>query len=207
MVDQAAADDAIFTADVGTPTLWAVRYLTMNGKRQLHGSFNHGSMANAMPQALGAQAAYPGRQVVSLSGDGGLSMLLGDLLSARQLALPIKIVVFNNSLLGFVSMELKAAGLLDTNVDLSQTDFAAIARAAGIAGIRVESSEDLPQALKDTFANDGPALVDVVTAKRELAMPPKIELAHAKGFSLYMLRAILSGRGDEIVDLVKTNLR
>jgi pyruvate dehydrogenase (quinone) len=207
MIDQVASEDAIFTADVGTPTLWAARYLTMNGKRQLHGSFNHGSMANAMPQALGAQAGHPQRQVVSLSGDGGLSMLLGDLLTARQLDLPIKVVVFNNSLLGFVSMELKAGGYLDTNVDLSKTDFAAIAQGAGIYSIRVEESEGVEAALKQAFAHPGPALVDVVTSKHELAMPPTIELAQAKGFSLYMMRAILSGRGDEIVELVKTNLR
>ncbi|MGF6642165.1 ubiquinone-dependent pyruvate dehydrogenase [Paraburkholderia sp. GAS82] len=207
MIDQVASEDAIFTADVGTPTLWAARYLTMNGKRQLHGSFNHGSMANAMPQALGAQAGHPQRQVVSLSGDGGLSMLLGDLLTARQLDLPIKVVVFNNSLLGFVSMELKAGGYLDTNVDLSKTDFAAIAQGAGIFSIRVEESEGVEAALQKAFAHPGPALVDVVTSKHELAMPPTIELSQAKGFSLYMLRAILSGRGDEIVELAKTNLR
>ena len=207
MIDQVASEDVIFTADVGTPTLWAARYLTMNGKRQLHGSFNHGSMANAMPQALGAQAGHPQRQVVSLSGDGGLSMLLGDLLTARQLDLPIKVVVFNNSLLGFVSMELKAGGYLDTNVDLSKTDFAAIAQGAGIFSIRVDESEGVEAALQKAFAHPGPALVDVVTSKHELAMPPTIELSQAKGFSLYMLRAILSGRGDEIVELAKTNLR
>ncbi|MCY0386790.1 ubiquinone-dependent pyruvate dehydrogenase [Robbsia sp. Bb-Pol-6] len=207
LIDEIASDDAIFTADVGTPTVWAARYLTMNGKRQLHGSFNHGSMANAMPQALGAQAAHPGRQVVSMSGDGGLSMLLGDLLTAVQLALPIKIVVFNNSLLGFVSMELKAAGYLDTNVDLSKTDFAAIAKGAGLFSVRVEESSELADGLRAAFAHPGPALVDVVTAKHEIAMPPKVALEQAKGFSLYMLRAILNGRGDEIVDVVKTNLR
>ncbi|MEM5403985.1 ubiquinone-dependent pyruvate dehydrogenase [Paraburkholderia unamae] len=207
LIDEAASEDAIFTADVGTPTLWAARYLTMNGKRQLHGSFNHGSMANAMPQALGAQGAYAGRQVVSLSGDGGLSMLLGDLLTARQLGLPIKVVVFNNSLLGFVSMELKAAGYLDANVDLDKTDFAAIAQGAGIYATRVEESEDPAGALKAAFAHPGPALVDVVISKHELAMPPKVEMEHARGFSLYMLRAIFSGRGDEIVELARTNLR
>jgi pyruvate dehydrogenase (quinone) len=207
LVDEIAAEDAIFTVDVGTPTLWAARYLTMNGKRQLHGSFNHGSMANAMPQALGAQAAQPQRQVVSLSGDGGLSMLLGDLLSAVQLELPIKVVVFNNSLLGFVSMELKAGGYLDTNVDLSKTDFSQIAKGAGIWSVRVEESEQLENALREAFAHKGPAVVDVVTSKHELAMPPTIELSQAKGFSLYMLRAILSGRGDEIVELARTNLR
>lgn len=207
IIDSLADENAVFTADVGTPTLWAARYLSMNGKRALHGSFNHGSMANAMPQALGAQAAHPGRQVISLSGDGGLSMLMGDILSARQLQLPIKIVVFNNSLLNFVSMELKAAGYLDTNVDLATTDFAAIARGAGLFSERVENSEDIAQALSRAFAHPGPALVDVVTSPHELALPPKIMLEQAKGFSLYMLRAVLSGRGDEVIELVKTNLR
>ncbi|OZI19242.1 pyruvate oxidase [Bordetella genomosp. 9] len=207
LVDQVAAPDAIFTVDVGTPTLWAARYLTMNGQRQLHGSFNHGSMANAMPQALGAQAAHPARQVVSLSGDGGLSMLLGDLLTAVQHELPIKVVVYNNSLLGFVSMELKAAGYLDTNVDLSKTDFSQIAKGAGIWSVRVEESNELEGALRAAFAHPGPAVVDVVTAKHELAIPPSINYAQMKGFSLYMLRAVFSGRGDELVELARTNLR
>jgi pyruvate dehydrogenase (quinone) len=207
IVNEVADDDAVFTVDVGTPTLWAARYLTMNGKRTLHGSFNHGSMANAMPQALGAKAAQPNRQVISLSGDGGLSMLLGDLLTARQLDLPIKVVVYNNSSLGFVAMEMKAGGYLDTGTDLSATDFAAIAQAAGIYSVRVEDSEGIGDALRDAFAHPGPALIDVVTAKHELALPPKIQWAQAKGFSLYMLRAVLNGRGDEVVELVNTNLR
>ena len=207
LVDEIAEEDAVFTADVGTPTLWAARYLTMNGKRSLHGSFNHGSMANAMPQALGAQAADPGRQVISLSGDGGLSMLLGDLLSARQLDLPIKVVVYNNSSLGFVAMEMKAGGYLDTGTDLSTTDFADIAAAAGIFSIRVEQSEDLPDALRRAFARPGPALIDVVTAKHEIALPPKVQWAQAKGFSLYMLRAVLNGRADEVVELAHTHFR
>jgi pyruvate dehydrogenase (quinone) len=207
LVNEIAEKDAVFTADVGTPTLWAARYLTMNGKRALHGSFNHGSMANAMPQALGAQAAHPGRQVISLSGDGGLSMLLGDLLSARQLDLPIKVVVYNNSSLGFVAMEMKAGGYLDTGTDLSATNFAEIAAAAGIFSIRVEQSEDLPDALGRAFARPGPALIDVVTAKHEIALPPKIQWAQAKGFSLYMLRAVLNGRADEVVELANTHFR
>jgi pyruvate dehydrogenase (quinone) len=207
MIDEIADDDAVFAADVGTPTLWAARYLTMNGKRALHGSFNHGSMANAMPQALGAQAAHPGRQVISLSGDGGLSMLLGDLLSARQLGLPIKVVVFNNSSLGFVAMEMKAGGYLDTGTDLAVTDFAAVAKGAGIFRIRVENAEDIPDALRRAFARPEPVLVDVVTATHELALPPKVQWAQAKGFSLYMLKAILSGRGDEVIELMTTNLR
>ncbi|MEB0043549.1 MULTISPECIES: ubiquinone-dependent pyruvate dehydrogenase [unclassified Pseudomonas] len=207
LINEMADQDAVFTADVGTPTLWAARYLSMNGKRSLHGSFNHGSMANAMPQALGAQAAHPGRQVIALCGDGGLSMLLGDLLSTRQLNLPIKMVVFNNSSLGFVAMEMKASGYLPHDTDLQTTDFAAIAKGAGILGIRVESSEALPEALRQALAHDGPVLIDVVTAKHELAMPPKIKWAQAKGFSLYMLKAVLSGRGDEVLELAETNLR
>jgi pyruvate dehydrogenase (quinone) len=207
LVNEIANEDAVFTADVGTPTLWAARYLTMNGKRALHGSFSHGSMANAMPQALGAQAASPARQVISLSGDGGLSMLLGDLLTARQLQLPIKVVVYNNSSLGFVAMEMKAGGYLDTGTDLATTNFAAIAEGMGITGIRVENSADIADALRRGFAHDGPVLIDVVTAKHELAMPPKVKWEQARGFSLYMLRAVLSGRGDEVIELANTNLR
>ncbi|OTP66435.1 Pyruvate oxidase ubiquinone, cytochrome [Caballeronia sordidicola] len=179
----------------------------MNGSRKLIGSFNHGSMANAMPQALGAQAAQPERQVISLSGDGGLSMLLGDLLSARQLNLPIKVVVFNNSSLGFVAMEMKAGGYLDTGTDLSATNFAAIAEGAGIYSIRVEKSEDLLDALERALARPGPVLVDVVTAKHEIALPPKVQWAQAKGFSLYMIRAVLNGRADEVVELANTYFR
>ena len=205
-VSELAAEDAIFTADVGTPTVWAARYLAMNGKRRLLGSFNHGSMANAMPQAIGAQAAAPGRQVVSLSGDGGFTMMMGDFISLSQLNLPVKIVLVNNGSLGFVAMEMKAAGYLDTGTDLQNPDFAAMANAMGIKGIRVQESADLDQALRAGFAHPGPALVDVVTAKQELVMPPKVKLEQAKGFSLYMLKAIISGRGDEVVELARTNL-
>ncbi|WP_020187090.1 ubiquinone-dependent pyruvate dehydrogenase [Methylopila sp. 73B] len=206
VIDRLAADDAVFTVDVGTPTVWAARYLTMNGKRRIVGSFRHGSMANAMPQALGAQAAHPARQVISLSGDGGFAMLMGDVLSARQLKLPIKIVVFNNGSLGFVEMEMKAAGYLDTNVALDNPDFAALAESAGLKGFRVTSSEELEGALSAAFAHDGPALVDVAVARQELSIPPKIELEQAKGFSLYMLKAIINGRGDEVLELASTNL-
>ena len=206
LVNELAGDDAIFTADVGTPSVWAARYLTMNGKRRLIGSFNHGSMANAMPQALGAQAAFPGRQVVSLSGDGGLTMLMGDMLTAIQMQLPIKIVVFNNGTLGFVQMEQKAAGYLDTNVSLKNPDFGAIAREMGFLGRRVTRSDQLEGALREAFAHDGPALIDVVTDAMELALPPKIKAMQVAGFSLYSTRAIMSGRGDELVELARTNL-
>ena len=205
-VSELAAPDAIFTADVGTPTVWAARYLAMNGKRRLLGSFNHGSMANAMLQAIGAQAAAPGRQVVSLSGDGGFTMMTGDFISLSQLDLPVKIVLSNNGSLGFVAMEMKAGGYLDTGTDLQNPDFAAMANAMGIKGIRVEDAKDLDHALTAAFEHPGPALVDVVTAKQELVMPPKVQLEQAKGFSLYMLKAIISGRGDEVVELARTNL-
>ncbi|MGM5530680.1 ubiquinone-dependent pyruvate dehydrogenase [Mixta calida] len=200
-----ASEDAIFTCDVGTPTVWAARYLKMNGKRRLLGSFNHGSMANAMPQALGAQALDTRRQVVAMCGDGGFSMLMGDFISVAQLKLPVKLVVFNNSVLGFVAMEMKAGGYLTDGTDLQNPDFAAIAAACGVKGIRVEKASDLDGAIQEAFAHDGPVLLDVITAKEELAMPPQIKMEQTKGFSLYMLRAIINGRGDEVVELAKTN--
>lgn len=205
LLSELADDDAIFTADVGSPTVWAARYLKMNGKRRLIGSFNHGSMANAMPQAIGAQAAFPGRQVISMSGDGGFAMLMGDFISLAQLKLPVKVIVFDNSSLGFVAMEMKAAGYLDAGTELKNPDFAAMSNAMGILGIRVEQSEDLEPALRRALEHDGPVLVDVVTATQELVMPPSIKLEQAKGFSLYMLKAVMSGRGDEVIELARTN--
>ena len=205
LLSELADDDAIFTADVGSPTVWAARYLKMNGKRRLIGSFNHGSMANAMPQAIGAQAAFPGRQVISMSGDGGFAMLMGDFISLAQLKLPVKVIVFDNSSLGFVAMEMKAAGYLDAGTELKNPDFAAMSNAMGILGIRVEQSEELEPALRRALAHDGPVLVDVVTATQELVMPPTIKLEQAKGFSLYMLKAVMSGRGDEVIELARTN--
>ena len=206
VVSDAAAEDAVFTADVGTPTIWAARYLRMNGRRRLIGSWVHGSMANAMAHGIGIQAAQPGRQVVSFSGDGGFTMLMGDLITLTQQKLPLKIVVFNNGILGFVAMEMKAGGFVDTGVKLDNPDFAAMARAMGIHAIRVEDPGELPQAVAVILAHPGPALLDVVTATQELSMPPAIEAAQAKGFSLWALRAILSGRGHEVMDVAKTNL-
>jgi pyruvate dehydrogenase (quinone) len=206
VVDQLAADDAVFTCDVGTPTIWAARYLHMNGKRRLLGSFTHGSMANALPQAIGAQAAFPGRQVIALSGDGGLAMLLGEILTLRQLKLPVKLVVFNNSTLGFVELEMKAAGLLDFATDLVNPNFAQLAESAGLLGLRVEKPEALEAAVKEALSHDGPALIEVLVNRQELSMPPTITAEQVKGFSLYMVRAVLSGRGDEVIDLAKTNL-
>jgi pyruvate dehydrogenase (quinone) len=206
LIDRLADDDAIFTCDVGTPTVWAARYLKMNGRRRLLGSFNHGSMACAVPQAIGAQSAFPGRQVVTLSGDGGLTMMLGDLLTLRQLKLPVKIVVFNNGALAFVELEMKAAGIVTFATDLDNPSFAALANAIGIQGIRVEQPDDIESALRTAFATPGPALVEVMVNRLELSMPPHVSLEQMKGFSLYMARSVFSGRGDEIIDLAKTNV-
>ena len=153
--------NAIFTCDVGTPTIWAARYLTMNGQRRLLGSFNHGSMANALPQAIGAQVSHPGRQVVSLSGDGGLAMLMGDLLSLRQLRLPVKVVVFRNDALAFVELEMKAAGILDFATDLHNPDFAKMAEAAGLLGLTAETPDQVRPMMTQALGHDGPALVEV----------------------------------------------
>lgn len=207
-LSELAADDAIFTVDVGTPSVWAARYLKMNGRRALLGSWSHGSMAGALPQAIGAQLEFPQRQVVTMSGDGGFTMLMGDLLSVVQHRLPIKIVVFNNSSLAFVQLEMIAAGVLaEGTTDLVNPDFAKLAEAVGIKGIRVERSDDLREALSTAFAHPGAVLVDVVVNKQELSIPPTISLDQAAGFNLYAVKAIISGHGNEVLDLAKTNLR
>jgi pyruvate dehydrogenase (quinone) len=205
-IDRLAADDAVFTADVGTPCIWAARYLRMNGRRRLVGSFSHGSMANALPQAIGVQASQPGRQVVTLSGDGGLAMLLGELITLRQQHLPVKVVVFNNGALSFVELEMKAAGVVTYGTDLDNPDFAGMARSAGLLGVRVDKAGELEDALKEAFGHDGPALVDVRTARHELEIPPKLTYGEIKGFTLYATRTILSGGGEELIELAKTNL-
>ncbi|MDA3922864.1 MAG: ubiquinone-dependent pyruvate dehydrogenase [Salinisphaera sp.] len=204
-VSELAQDDAVFTADVGTPTVWAARYIHMTRERRLTGSFMHGSMAVAVPAAMGWQAAFPQRQVIALAGDGGVSMLMGDLITLAAEKLPVKVVIYNNETLGFVAMEMKAAGYVDTTTDMPTVDYAKLAEALGIYGVRVTSSNELDDALAEAFAHDGPAIIDVRTAKQELSMPPRIEAKQARGFSLYMLRAVMSGRGDEVVDLAKTN--
>jgi pyruvate dehydrogenase (quinone) len=205
-ISDRAAADAVFTCDVGLPTVWAARYLAMNGKRRLIGSFWHGSMANAMAQAIGAQAAYPGRQVISLSGDGGFTMLMGDFLTLAQHNLSVKVVVFNNGALGFVELEQKSTGILDYGTELKNPNFAAMAEAVGIRGIRVEDPAEVGDAIAAALAHEGPVLVDAVVNRTELAVPPSITLEMAKGFTLYMVKAIMSGRGDELIDLAKTNL-
>jgi pyruvate dehydrogenase (quinone) len=206
VVSELASDDAIFTSDVGTPIVWAARYLKMNGKRRLLGSFNHGSMANAMLQAIGAQAACPERQVISFSGDGGFTMMMGEFVTLIQTGLPVKVVVLNNGTLGFVEMEMKASGFLDTGVELKNPNFAAMAEAMGIKGIRVEHPRDLPAAVQEMLDYDGPALLDVVSARQELVMPPTITLGDVQKFGMFTMKAVLDGRAGELIDLARTNL-
>jgi pyruvate dehydrogenase (quinone) len=202
-----AADDAVFTCDVGLPAVWAARYAEMNGgRRRLLGSFNHGSMANALAQAIGAQKAFPKRQVVSFCGDGGFAMLLGDFLSLVQLRLPVKVVVFNNGSLGFVELEQRAAGFLDAGTSLENPSFAELARAAGVRGIRLEDPADVDAGVAEALAADGPVLIDAVVNRLELAMPPKITTALAAGFTLFMVKALLDGKAEEVVELARTNL-
>ncbi|MDV8002006.1 ubiquinone-dependent pyruvate dehydrogenase [Rhodococcus sp. IEGM 1408] len=207
LIDDAASGDAVFLPDVGSPVIWAARYLTMNGRRRIVGSFTHGSMANALSQGIGVQMAAPDRQVIALAGDGGLAMLMGELLTVVQHELPLKIVVFNNSSYNFVEVEMKSDGFVNFGTDLTNPDFSRVADAVGIRGFRVEESADLPRAVEQFLAHDGPALLDVVVERQELTIPPTISAAQAKGFTLYSLRTVLSGRGDELVDLARANLR
>jgi pyruvate dehydrogenase (quinone) len=206
VISDLAEHDAIFSCDVGTPIAWTARYLKMNGRRRLVGSFNHGSMANAMLHALGAQAAYPQRQVISLSGDGGFTMMMGEFVTLLQTGLPVKIVVLNNGTLGFVELEMKASGFLDSGCDLKNPNFAAMAQAMGIKGVRVERPQDLPAAVGEVLEHKGPALLDVVSARQELVMPPTTTLDEAHKFGLFMLKAVLDGRAGQLIDLAKVNL-
>jgi len=205
-ISELADDDAVFTCDVGTPTIWASRYLKMNGKRRLLGSFVHGSMAGALPQAIGAQLAAPNRQVITMSGAGGVSMLLGGLLTLHQLNLPVKVVVFRNYSLPIVQLEMNASVFLDFGFQLMKPDFAALAQSTGMLGLKAETAQDIRPLLQQAFEHDGPALVEVLVHRQELSMPPTITLEEATGFGVFMLKAVLSGRGDEIVDLARTNL-
>jgi pyruvate dehydrogenase (quinone) len=206
LASELAQDDAIFTCDVGSPIVWTARYIQMNGKRRIIGSFNHGSMANAMLHAIGAQTGFPDRQVISLSGDGGFTMMMGDFITLTQIGLKPKIIVLNNGSLGFIEMEMKASGFLDTGTELKNPNFAAMAEAMGVKGIRVEKPQDLRAALTDAFVHDGPVLVDVLSARQELAMPPKTTLDQAYHFGMFTMKAVLDGRATELIDLAKVNL-
>jgi len=206
ILSEVAAEDAIFTVDTGMTAVWAARHLRMRRGRRLIGSFNHGSMANAMPQAIGAQLAFPKRQVISMSGDGGFSMLMGDLLTIAQYDLPLKLVVYNNSTLGMVKLEMRVAGLEDFGVDVPDVNFAKIAEAVGIRGFRVEKSGDLRNAFSSALRHRGPALVDVVTNPNSLALPPKIDAKEVAGYGLYVAKQTLHGRLFESIDELKGNL-
>lgn len=205
LVSDTAVDNAIYTADVGAPTVWAARYLNMRREQRLIGSFNHGSMAAALPMAIGAQLAYPGRQVIALCGDGGFAMMMGDILTILQYNLPVKLVLYNNSSLGFVAMEMKVAGLQPFGTDLKNPNFAKMATAMGIPGIRVENPEEIRPALAKGFSHPGPALIDVVVNPSELTLPPTINFKEAKGFSVYMIKQVLAGEGAEVWQTLSTN--
>jgi pyruvate dehydrogenase (quinone) len=205
LLDRHAAEDAIFTADGGSAMVWLLRHIRTNGKRRTLLSLLHGTMANAMPQALGIKKALPYRQVIALCGDGGLAMLLGDLLTVVQENIAIKIVVINNGTLGFVELEQKVEGLLDQYTELKNPDFSKLAEVIGFYGARVERSEDLEQAVQAFLAHSGPALLDVTTNRSELVMPPVIEPTYVYSTALSSMKAIASGRGGEVVDLLMNN--
>jgi pyruvate dehydrogenase (quinone) len=206
-LDELAARDAVFTMDTGMCTVWGARYLRAGAGRRFLGSFNHGSMANALPQAIGAQTTYPGRQVISLSGDGGLAMLMGDLLTIPQYQLPLKIVLFNNHRLGMVQMEMEVVGLPHFGCELKNPNFAAVAQAMGLKGVRVEDPAQVRPALEQALTSSGPALVDVVTDPNVLAMPPKATIQQAKGFALAMTKMAFTGEVEDVTDTVMANWR
>jgi pyruvate dehydrogenase (quinone) len=207
ILDEEAADDAVFTADTGMCCTWIARYITPNGRRRLLGSWVHGTMANALPHAIGAQFVDRKRQVVSMSGDGGLAMLLGELLTLKTHKLPVKVVVFNNSSLGMVRLEMMVAGDPPFETDHDMVDFAAIARAVGFHAIRVDQPGDVRDAMKNILAHDGPALLDVVTDPNALSVPPHITATESKGFALSIGRTVLGGGVGNMLELARTNLR
>ena len=207
ILDEVAAEDAVFTVDTGMCNVWAARYITPNGRRRVIGSFLHGTMANALPHAIGAQFAYPGRQVISMSGDGGLGMLLGELLTVALHRLPVKIVTFNNSSLGMVKLEMLVDGIPDFGTDHASVDYAAIARAAGIHAIRIEQPKDVRAGLREALAHPGPALVDLVTDPNALSMPPHVSTAQVRGFALAATKVVLSGGVGRMLEMARSNLR
>ncbi|SEL38258.1 pyruvate dehydrogenase [Streptacidiphilus jiangxiensis] len=209
ILDDVAADDAVFTVDTGMNNVWAARYLTPNGRRRVIGSFLHGSMANALPHAIGAQLAHPGRQVVALSGDGGLGMLMGELLTLAKYGrrAPVKVVVFNNGALGMIKLEMMVSGYPEYEIDNGDVDYAAIARACGVHGIRVTEPSAVRDALSEAFAVPGPALIDVVTDPNALSLPPTITATQLKGFALAAGRTVLDGGVGKMLDLARSNLR
>jgi pyruvate dehydrogenase (quinone) len=207
LLDEAAADDAVFTVDTGMNNVWAARYITPNGRRRVIGSFLHGSMANAVPHAVGAAFADRGRQVVALAGDGGLAMLLGELLTVRAYDLPVKVVVFNNSTLGMVKLEMLVEGLPSHATDSPAVDYRKVALALGIPAVRVEQPRDLRRALQDGLDRPGPALIEVVTDPNALSIPPSITAGQIRGFTTAMTKEILGGGMGEVIAMARSNLR
>ena len=207
VINDLADNDAIFTVDTGMCCVWAARYIDGTGERKMLGSFNHGSMANAMPQAIGAALARPGQQVIAFCGDGGLSMMLGDLMTIVQYQLPVKIIVFNNRSLGMVKLEMEVAGIPDLETDMLNPDFVKIAEAMGMTGIGIDKPEDVKSGLEKAFLHEGPVLVSIQTDPNALAMPPKLEFDQMKGVALYMGKMMLSGRMDEVFKIITSNYR
>jgi pyruvate dehydrogenase (quinone) len=206
-LSELAAKDAIFTADTGMCNVWSARFIKSTPDRRMIGSFNHGSMANALPQAIGAQCAYPGRQVISMSGDGGLAMLMGELLTITQYDLPIKVLVFDNGALGMVKLEMETGGFPDFQTDLKNPNFAKVAEAMGIMGVRIEKPTELNAGLKKALQHPGPALIDVVTDPNALSIPSHADRSQAVGFALALGKMVLSGNIDEVVATVEGNIR
>lgn len=207
VLDELADKDAIFTVDTGMTCVWGARFIKGTGQRKMLGSFNHGSMANAMPMAIGAALAHPKRQVIAMCGDGGLSMLLGDLATIKQYKIPVKIIVFNNRALGMIKLEMEVNGLPDNETDMVNPDFAMVAEAMGFKGINVHKPEEVAEAIGKAFAHDGPILVNVFTNPNALAMPPKVEWAQVKGMAKSMTKLMLGGKMDEVFDTIKSNYK
>ncbi len=207
LLDKLAADDAVFTVDTGMNNVWAARYLTPNGRRRVIGSFSHGTMANALPHAVGAAFADPGRQVVSLSGDGGLSMLLGELITVRRHALDVKVIVFNNSSLGMVRLEMMVDGLPPYETDHPAVDYTAVAKGLGIPAVRVEKPGAIREAFTHALNTPGPALVELITDPNALSIPSHITAGQVKGFALAAGRTVLDGGVGTMLDLARSNLR
>lgn len=207
LLDELATKDAIFTVDTGMCCVWGARYITGTGDRKMLGSFNHGSMANAMPQAIGAQNTYPDRQVIAMCGDGGLSMLLGDLATIKQYKLPVKIIVFNNRTLGMVKLEMEVAGLPDNETNMENPDFAMIGKAMGIESENIHNPDDLPDAIGRAFSHNGPYLLSVFTNPNALAMPPKVDIDQMLGMTKSMAKLMLGGKMDEVMDTIKSNYK
>lgn len=207
IINDLAAKDAIFTVDTGMCNVWAARYIDGTGKRKMLGSFNHGSMANAMPQAIGAALARPDQQVIAFCGDGGISMMLGDLMTIVQYQLPVKIIVFNNQSLGMIKLEMQVAGIPDLQTDMLNPDFVKVAEAMGLLGIEINEPNDVKSGLERAFMHEGPVLVSIQTDPNALAMPPKLEFDQMKGFALYMGKMMLSGRMDEVFKVISSNYK